>query len=76
MRGNDEFPSKFFFFKVFLEEVGKLQFNERLGDMRKPVQSSIDMVKLLRVYGGCLGVERRRRTWLTAISPGQVSSNR
>jgi len=34
------------------------------------------MVKLLRVYGGCLGVERRRRTWLTAISPGQVSSNR
>ncbi len=26
-------------------------------------QSKIDMVKLLRVYGGCLGVERRRRTW-------------
>ena len=41
-----------------------------------PMQSTIDMVKLLRVYGGCLGVERRRRTWLAAISPGQVSSNR
>jgi hypothetical protein len=25
----------------------------------RPVQSKIDMVKLLRVYGGCLGVERR-----------------
>jgi hypothetical protein len=45
------------------------------GDV-EPVQSTIDMVKLLRVYGGCLGVERRRRTWQAAISPGQVSSNR
>jgi hypothetical protein len=50
-----------------------------LGIVDKPNQirqSEIDMVKLLRVYGGCLGVERRRRTWLAAISPGQVSSNR
>jgi hypothetical protein len=46
--------------KFFYNHVGKLQFNERsFGDLRKPVQSSIDMVKLLRVYGGCLGVERR-----------------
>src|SRR4030067_313715 len=27
--------------------------------------------KLLRAYGGCLGVKRRRRTWDTAISPGE-----
>ena len=43
---------------------------------KKTIQSMIDMVKLLRVYGGCLGVERRRRTWQTAISPGQESSIR
>jgi hypothetical protein len=27
--------------------------------------------KLLRAYGGCLGVKRRRRTWNTAISLGE-----
>ena len=26
------------------------------------------VVKLLRALGGCLGVRRRRRTWLAAIS--------
>jgi len=30
----------------------------------------IQVVKLLRVYGGCLGVRRRWRAWKTAISPG------
>jgi hypothetical protein len=29
------------------------------------------MVKLLRVDGGCLGAERRRRTWQAAISFGE-----
>ena len=29
------------------------------------------MVKLLRAHGGCLGVERRRRAWLAAISFGE-----
>ena len=29
------------------------------------------MVKLLRAHGGCLGVERRRRAWLAAISSGE-----
>jgi len=28
-------------------------------------------VKLERAHGGCLGVERRRRTWTAAISPGE-----
>ena len=56
-----------------------LNFNEHaikcsLGE--NLYQSVIDMVKLLRVYGGCLGVERRRRTWQTAISSGQKSSIR
>jgi hypothetical protein len=29
------------------------------------------MVKLLRVDGGCLGAERRRKTWQAAISLGE-----
>jgi hypothetical protein len=29
------------------------------------------MVKLLRAYGGCLGANRRRRTWQAAISLGE-----
>ena len=29
------------------------------------------MVKLLRAHGGCLGIERRRRAWLAAISFGE-----
>ena len=29
------------------------------------------MVKLLRAHGECLGVERRRRAWLAAISFGE-----
>ena len=29
------------------------------------------MVKLLRVGGGCLGTERRRRTWQAAICFGE-----
>ena len=28
--------------------------------------------KLLRANGECLGVKRRRRTWLTAISFGEL----
>ena len=30
------------------------------------------MVKLLRADGGCLGTRRRRRTWKTAISFGEL----
>ncbi len=30
-----------------------------------------NMIKLLRVYGGCLGAKCRRRTWDTAISLGE-----
>jgi len=29
------------------------------------------MVKLLRAHGGCLGRDRRRRTWQAAISFGK-----
>jgi hypothetical protein len=29
------------------------------------------MVKLLRADGGCLGIERRRRTWKAAIIFGE-----
>ena len=27
------------------------------------MQRFIDVVKLVRVHGGCLGVQRRRKTW-------------
>src|SRR5215831_2815247 len=30
-----------------------------------------DKVKLQRAYGGCLGSQRRRRTWTAAISSGE-----
>ena len=30
-----------------------------------------DMVKLQRAHGGCLGDERRRRTWTAAKSSGE-----
>ena len=30
-----------------------------------------DTVKLRRAYGGCLGSQRRRRTWTAAISSGE-----
>ena len=30
------------------------------------------MVKLLRADGGCLGIDRRRRTWKAAISFGEL----
>jgi hypothetical protein len=37
---------------------------------RRPVM----VVKLLRVYGGCLGIERRRRTRQPAKSPGELAN--
>jgi len=33
------------------------------------------MAKLLRVNGECLGVERRRRTWQAAKSPGKLQTS-
>ena len=33
------------------------------------------MVKLLRAHGGCLGIERRRRTWLAAKSSGELQAS-
>ena len=36
----------------------------------------IHVAKLLRVYGGCLGVRRLRRAWKTAISQGKLSNER
>ncbi len=29
------------------------------------------MVKLRRAYGGCLGIRKRKRAWLAAISLGE-----
>src|SRR5271165_6487204 len=35
-----------------------------------------DKVKLQRAYGGCLGSQRRRRTWTAAISSGEPLTGR
>jgi hypothetical protein len=37
---------------------------------------AVNVAKLLRVYGGCLGIERRRRTRQPAISPGKLANER
>jgi hypothetical protein len=34
-----------------------------------------DTVKLERAHGGCLGVERRRRTWIAAKSSGKLRTS-
>ena len=36
----------------------------------------INVVKLLRAHGGCLGVRRLRRAWKTAKSAGELSNKR
>ena len=42
--------------------------SERAGE------DQVSVVKLERVCGGCLGAERRRRTWPAAISSGEVQA--
>ena len=37
----------------------------------RPCVSRANVVKVLRVYGGCLGIRRRRRAWQAAISLGE-----
>jgi len=39
-------------------------------------EDRINVVKLLRAHGGCLGVRRRRRAWKTAKSLGELSNER
>jgi hypothetical protein len=45
--------------------AGEIKDWKLIFDFRHLVsrQCSINVVKLLRVYGGCLGIERRRKTW-------------
>ena len=57
MRGIIQYNSNEFLCSLSEELVNMSAYYK--GDIDKPVQSKIDMVKLLRVYGGCLGVERR-----------------
>jgi hypothetical protein len=91
MNAEQRTPNEYVLLQVNMQMRGIIQYNSEHAFRRRGeefvkyernrryyihVQSKIDMVKLLRVYGGCLGVERRRRTWLAAISPGQVPNNR
>ncbi len=39
-------------------------------------EGGADAAKLLRACGGCLGAERRRRAWKTAIIPAEPSNGR
>ena len=34
------------------------------------------LVKRISAHGGCLGTDRRRRTWQAAISPGELQASR
>ncbi len=34
----------------------------------------LELAKMLRAHGGCLGMGRRRRTWPAAISCGEVQT--
>jgi hypothetical protein len=56
-------------------ESGSWSGNERRFVGRTPGTSSMTclrgMVKLQRAHGGCLGDERRRRTWTAAKSSGE-----
>jgi hypothetical protein len=46
--------------------------HESRAERRGGSTRNASVVKLERVRGGCFGAERRRRTWSTAISPGEV----
>lgn len=49
-------------------QVGSCTLGALSGDS---VETLLSVVKLERAHGGCLGDRRRRRTWLTAICPGE-----
>jgi hypothetical protein len=46
----------------------------RTGGLREELW--INVVKLLRAHGGCLGVRRLRKAWKTAKSSGELSNKR
>src|SRR5689334_148270 len=53
------------FRKLLVKVVG---FQPSIFNLQLPYRF---MVKLLRAYGGCLGNQRRRRTWQAAKSCGE-----
>jgi hypothetical protein len=51
-------------------------FGLRISSFHAQRRRSVIVVKLLRVHGGCLGIERRRKTWQPAICLGKLASKR
>ena len=55
------------FFENYTEKIN----NVKGRHLKKPKVAKIDLVKLLRAYGGCLGAKSRRRARLTAKCHGE-----
>ena len=56
---------------MFFENCTEKNNNVKGNHPNKPKVAKIDLVKLLRAYGGCLGAKSRRRARLTAKCHGE-----
>jgi hypothetical protein len=56
--------------ELFLRRIYQEDSDQDRSDSA-PCAGVNSMVKLLRAHGGCLGRDRRRRTWQAAISFGK-----
>jgi hypothetical protein len=56
------------------EAVSMLVLRVYVCDTEVVFEFEIPMVKLLRAYGGCLGIERRRKAWKSAKSLGEPTN--
>src|ERR1700730_13981222 len=55
-----------------ITKKGALRYRLSQVESRARLEACLrDKVKLQRAYGGCLGSQRRRRTWTAAISSGE-----
>ena len=48
------------------------EFFKHTLQIQKNAEINKEKIKLQRAYGGCLGTKRRRRTWPTAKSCGEL----
>ncbi len=60
--------------RAVLKEPKRLFFVSGLFDNHIASVGIFIKAKLQRAHGGCLGVSRRGRTWLAAISLGELPS--
>ena len=72
---NERYSSRFAF-AGGLDLVANMnrQFSKPTGFPSVEKERSINVAKLLRAYGGCLGIRRRGRAWKSAKSPGELTN--